>query len=250
MTQEDYPVDAARFRDVLLEQRAMQLTGGLYHLNQIHLAYNSNRIEGSQLSAEQTRYIYETQTVDGPVRVDDVAETVNHFRLFDLMLDTLREPLTLDRIKQFHGVLKQGTSDADRPWFAVGDWKRVANVVGGRATTQPSDVQDAMAALLAGYPNPAAMTFNDVCDFHHRFEVIHPFQDGNGRIGRIIMFRQCLAAGIMPFIVLDERKQSYYRGLAEYDAQPGFLRDTFRFFQDRYYDAYQQFVPLAGAGEP
>ncbi|MDR1998860.1 MAG: Fic family protein [Frankiaceae bacterium] len=238
---DEYAIDAARFRDALLEQRAMRLAGGLYHLNQIQLAYNSNRIEGSQLSSEQTRYLFETQTVDGPARADDVVETTNHFRIFDVMLDAVGSPLTAQRIREYHRILKSGTSDSALDWFGVGDWKRVPNVVGGTDTTPPELVGTAIDDLLAQYPGP--MAFADICDFHWRFEAIHPFQDGNGRVGRIIAFEQCLTHGIMPFIVLEDDKFFYYRGLREYAAEPGFLRDTFRAFQDRYHATYRQYIP-------
>jgi Fic family protein len=233
-------MDGRAFRDTLLEQRAMKLKGGLYHLTQVVMAYNSNRIEGSRLSAEQTRYLYETQAVTGEARVDDVVETTNHFRLFDRMLDSVGEPLTAARVREYHAILKTGTSDAAKGWFAVGDWKQVPNVVGLRETTPPDLVGAAVDDLLAAYPS--AMTFEDVCAFHHRFESIHPFQDGNGRIGRIVMFEQCLTHGIMPFVVLDEDKLYYYRGLAQYESEPGYLRDTFRHFQDRYRAAFAKYV--------
>jgi Fic family protein len=238
--QDEYAIDARRFRDALVEQRAMKLKGGLYHLTQISMAYNSNRIEGSQLSPEQTRYIYETRSVTGEARVDDVVQAVNHFRLFDRMLAAVHERLTAGRIREYHAILKTGTSDADKDWFAVGDWKRVPNVVGGNATTAPALVGAEVDGLLTSYPG--AMTFADICDFHYRFESIHPFQDGNGRVGRIILFQQCLANGIAPFIVLDDEKLRYYRGLREYETRPGFLRDTFRHFQDRYHATFAQFM--------
>ena len=241
---DEFAIDATRFREALLEQRAMKLKGGLYHLNQIVMAYNSNHIEGSELSIEQTRYIYETHTVAGDARVDDVTETVNHFRLFDAMLDAVGTPLTTKRIRRYHAILKAGTSDSDISWFAVGGWKKRANVVGGHDTTPPSRVGAAMKELLAAYQG--AMTFEDITDFHYRFESVHPFQDGNGRIGRIVMFEQCLANGIMPFIVLDDEKLLYYRGLAEYESEPGYLRDTFRHFQDRYYAAFAKFIAEPG----
>jgi Fic family protein len=241
VTNPDEPsVDAIAFRETLLEERTMKLKGGLYHLTQIAMAYNSNRIEGSQLSADQTRYLYETQTISGDARVDDVVETTNHFRLFDRMLDAVGEPLTASRIQRYHAILKAGTSDADREWFAVGGWKRRANVVGGHDTTPPDLVATEIDALLASYPGP--MTFEDITDFHHRFEAIHPFQDGNGRVGRIIMFEQSLANAIMPFVVLDDEKLYYYRGLSEYESQPGFLRETFRHFQDSYVAAFGKFA--------
>lgn len=244
---DEYAFDAAKFRSALLEQQAMRLAGGLYHLNQIQLAYNSNRIEGSLLSADQTRYLFETRTVDGPARVDDIVETTNHFRLFDRMLAAIGEPLSAARIREYHALLKAGTSDAEKSWFAVGDWKRLPNEVGGRETTPPSLVAAAVDELLMLFPG--RMTFDDVCEFHWRFESIHPFQDGNGRVGRMLMFEQCLANDIMPFIVLDDEKFFYYRGLAEYGTEPGFLRDTFRSFQDRYNATYRKYLPVAGIAD-
>ncbi|HMR49451.1 MAG TPA: Fic family protein [Arachnia sp.] len=238
---EEYLINARAFAEALREQRAMKLKGGLYHLNQIQMAYNTNRIEGSRLTEAQTRYIYETRTVLGDALVDDVIEMANHFRIFDAMLDRVGEPLTAEVLKDYHSVLKTGTADAEKSWFAGGDWKRVENEVGGRRTTSPANVARAMDDLLAA--TPSEMAFEDICDFHHRFESIHPFQDGNGRVGRLIMFGQCLANGIMPFIVTDEEKAFYYRGLAEYDETPGYLQDTFRHFQDLYYERYRPFLP-------
>ena len=242
---EDYPINAARFALALCEQRSLGLKGGLYHLTQILMAYNTNRIEGSQLSADQTRYIYETRTVSGDaVNVDDLVEMVNSFDLFDMMIDKLSLPLTADLLKQYHRVLKTGTAHSRMQWFAVGDWKRVPNAVGDTATTPPELVDAAVTELLARYPEASQMSFEDIVDFHHAFELIHPFQDANGRIGRLVMFSQCLQAGIMPFVVLDSHKAFYYRGLARYQAEPGFLRDTLRSFQDDYYGRFAQYVPL------
>lgn len=248
---DEYPIDPSRFAAALREQRAMQLKGGLYHLNQVLMAYNTNRIEGSSLDEDQTRYIYETQTVSGAaVPVDDVIETSNSFRLFDEMLDRYDEQITSQTLKDYHRILKTGTLHASATWFAVGDWKRVANVVGGQSTTPPEHVALAVEDLLENTPPPGKMSFNDIVDFHHRFESIHPFQDGNGRVGRIAMFQQCLQNNIMPFIVLDSQKEFYYRGLSEYEDEPGFLRDTFRAFQDSYYERFAEFVPVAEPAEP
>lgn len=244
---DEYPVDPARFADALREQRAIRLKGGLYHLNQVLMAYNTNRIEGSLLDEDQTRYIYETRSVTGEaVRVDDVIETVNSFELFDAMIDGYDQPITAETLRTYHRILKAGTADARREWFAVGAWKRVANVVGSRATTRPEHVERAIEGLLNWTPPPGSMTFEDVCDFHHAFESIHPFQDGNGRVGRIVMFQQCLQNGIMPFIVLDAQKEFYYRGLAEYEDEPGYLRATFRSFQDAYYARFADLLPPPG----
>ena len=245
---DEYAIDAPSFARTLRDQRRTQMKGGLYHLNQVLMAYNSNRIEGSRLDEEQTRFIYETRTITGEnVAVDDVVEAVNSFELFDEMIDRLGEPLTAETMKDYHRVLKQGTADARRPSFAVGDYKRVPNVVGGRETVAPEHVALAVDDLIAR--TPARMTFDDIADFHHRFEAIHPFQDGNGRVGRILMFQQCLDNGIMPFIVLDSTKAFYYRGLSEYEQEPGFLRETFRFLQDDYYERFARFVEIVAGGE-
>ena len=237
---DEYSVDATRFRAALVQERERKLKGGLYHLTQIQLAYNSNRIEGSKLTIDQTRYIFETKTIDGAARIDDAIETSNHFRLFDYMIDHLDNPLTVERIKEYHRILKEGTSDAAKG-YAVGDWKTRANEVGGNATSPPNKVTADMDDLLAS--TPEHMTFDDICDFHYQFEAIHPFQDGNGRIGRLILFEQCLRNNIMPFIVLDDEKLFYYRGLKEYDTEPGFLRSTFRHFQDEYYTGHEKYLP-------
>lgn len=241
---DEYAIDPRRFTQTLREQRQTRLKGGLYHQNQILMAYNSNRIEGSQLDLEQTRYIYETRTVAGDnIAVDDVVETVNSFAMFDKMLDRLDDPITASTMKDYHRTLKQGTADASRRSFAVGNFKRLPNVVGGQDTVDPAHVETAIEELLA--QTPTSLDFNDITDFHYRFERIHPFQDGNGRVGRILMFQQCLQNGIMPFIVLDSKKLFYYRGLSEYEEQPGFLRDTFRSLQDDYYARFAKFVEAA-----
>ena len=245
-TTDEYPIQPTLFAQALRQQRALRIKGGLYHLNQVLMAYNTNRIEGSSLDEDQTRYIYETQTVSGAaVPVDDVIETSNSFRLFDEMLDRYDQPITAQTLKDYHRILKTGTRQAGADWFAVGDWKRVANVVGNHRTTPPEHVSLAIEDLLGRTPAPGHMSFNDVVTFHHRFESIHPFQDGNGRVGRIVMFQQCLQNNIMPFIVLDSQKVFYYRGLSEYEEEPGFLRDTFRSFQDSYYERFAELVPAA-----
>lgn len=241
--QGEYAIDPAQFASTLREQRRTRMKGGLYHLNQVLMAYNSNRIEGSHLDEEQTRCIYETRTIAGDaLPVDDIVETVNSFELFDAMIDRFDEPITAAVMKDYHRILKRGTAEARRPSFAVGDWKRMPNVVGGRETVAPERVGPAIEDLLAR--TPESMTLNDVADFHHRFESIHPFQDGNGRVGRMLMFQQCLRNGLMPFIVLDATKLFYYRGLNEYEHQPGFLRETLRSLQDDYYARFAPFVEL------
>ena len=191
----------------------------------------------------RSAYIYETRTITGEnVAVDDVVEAVNSFELFDEMIDRLGEPITAEMMKDYHRILKRGTADARRPLFAVGEYKRVPNAVGGRETVAPEHVALAVEDLIAR--TPARMTFDDIADFHHRFESIHPFQDGNGRVGRILMFQQCLDNGIMPFIVLDS-KAFYYRGLSEYEQETGFLRETFRSLQDDY-DRFARLVEVVG----
>ena len=241
----EYPIRAHELIEALREQRRMQLKGGLYHLTQIAMAYNTNRIEGSQLTEDQTRYIFETKTVSGEaLSIDDITETVNHFRAFDTMIDGFEEPITPEVLKTYHRILKSGTSDAAKSWFVVGGWKTLSNEVGGMPTSAPKDVDDDVTELLdAGAGSSRKMTFDDICDFHHRFESIHPFQDGNGRVGRLVLFQQCMQNGIMPFVVLDSQKEFYYRGLKCYDDEPGFLRDTFRSFQDAYAGRFSPFVP-------
>lgn len=221
----------------LREQKAMQLKGGIYHRTQIDLTYNSNHIEGSRLSHEQTRYIFETNTIGithDAVNVDDILETVNHFRCIDIIINTVDEPLSEPYIKQLHATLKSGTSDSRKEWFAVGDYKRLPNEVGGIDTCLPENVPGAMASLLADYNGKQTKTLKDILDFHVRFERIHPFQDGNGRVGRLLMFKECLANGIVPFIITDELKMFYYRGLREWDHINEYLTDTCLAAQDNY----------------
>ncbi|QUY63433.1 Fic family protein [Gulosibacter molinativorax] len=184
------------------------------------------------------------------VPVDDVVETMNSFELFDEMIDSLDAPISAERIKRYHGILKRGTAQSNLDWFVVGGWKRVPNVVGLQQTTAPEHVELAMSELLEQTPSRGAMSFADIVDFHHRFESIHPFQDGSGRVGRIVMFQQCLQNGIMPFIGLDAQKELYYRGLREYETQPGFLRETLRSFQDSYYAKFAELVPVVGREGP
>lgn len=245
---DEYSVDTKALRELLLAQRQTGMKGGIYHATQIDLAYNSNRIEGSQLSHEQTRYIFETQTVDGVALVDDIIETSNHFRLFDHMLDNLDAPLSGEKLKGYHRILKSGTSDARQDWFAVGDWKRLGNTVGSNETTAPEKVDAAVGELLQAYPHGRPMGFEDIVEFHWRLERIHPFQDGNGRVGRMVMFEQCLQNGILPFIVLDRDKFYYYRGLQEYGSEPGYLRDSCRSWQDHYFATYRSLF-ADGAGD-
>lgn len=221
----------------LREQKAARINGGIYHRTQIDLTYNSNHIEGSRLSKEQTRYIFETNTIgvtDVAVRVDDIIETTNHFRCIDFIIDRATEPLTESMIKQIHRILKSGTSDAQKDRFAVGEYKRLPNEVGGVETTEPEAVGVAVRDLLGEYRSKESITMEDILDFHQRFESIHPFQDGNGRVGRLIMFKECLRCRIVPFIITDELKMFYYRGLSQWPQTPGYLLDTCLTAQDQY----------------
>lgn len=229
---------------VLREQRQMRLTGGIYHRTQIDLTYNSNHIEGSRLTREQTRHIFETNTIgiaDGSINVDDIVETVNHFRCIDMIIDRAGERLSESFVKELHGCLKSGTSDSRRDWFAVGGYKRLPNEVGGIETVAPEDVHRAMSSLLREYNARRTKSFEDIIDFHQRFETIHPFQDGNGRVGRLIMFKECMANGHVPFIITDDLKLFYYRGLQQWPTVRGYLLDTCLTAQDRYRELMRYF---------
>lgn len=236
-----------RILDLLAEEKEMNLKGGLYHKTQVKLAYNSNRIEGSRLSEEQTRYIFETNTIlnegEEPLLVDDIMETVNHFQCFDHMLDHADEKLSETLIKEYHRLLKMNTSDARKEWFRAGDYKLRPNEVGDMQTTEPAMVEQEMKKLLSEYQEKKAIVFEDIIDFHHAFESIHPFQDGNGRVGRMIMFKECLKHDIMPFIIDEQHKWYYYRGLKEYRTEKGYLLDTCRSAQDAYESAVNYFFP-------
>ncbi|MGM9635595.1 MAG: Fic family protein [Candidatus Avispirillum sp.] len=223
--------------DVLKAEKSAKLHGGIYHRIQIDLTYNSNHIEGSRLTHDQTRYIFETNTIgisDATVKVDDVIETANHFKCIDMIIDSAAYMPSESFIKQLHAVLKNGTSDSRLDWFNVGDYKRLPNEVGGIETTSPEEVSEQMKALLADYNSKAEKTFDDLLDFHYHFECIHPFQDGNGRIGRLILFKECLRNNIVPFIIEDDIKMFYYRGLREWETERGYLRDTCLSAQDRF----------------
>lgn len=221
----------------LREQQQMHVKGGIYHHTQIDLTYNSNHIEGSRLTHDQTRYIFETNTIglEGEsIRVDDIMETVNHFRCIDLIIERAEVKLTETLIKELHLILKAGTSDSRKEWFAVGEYKRLPNEVGGRETTAPENVHREIKALLKEYNSKKTKRFEDIVDLHQRFESIHPFQDGNGRVGRLIMFKECLANGHVPFIITEELKLFYYRGLREWDNVREYLLDTCLTAQDNY----------------
>ena len=222
---------------ILREQKAAKLTGGIYHKVQIDLTYNSNHMEGSRLTHDQTRYIFETNTIgvtDAAVNVDDVIETANHFRCIDLVIDQAGAALTEKLIKELHFTLKTGTSDSRKDWFAVGEYKRLPNEVGGNDTTLPENVAGEMRTLLADYNALPFKTFEDIVAFHVAFERIHPFQDGNGRVGRLLLFKECLKHGIVPFIIEDDLKYFYYRGLSQWDREKGYLLDTCLTAQDRF----------------
>lgn len=222
---------------ILREQKEMKLKGGIYHRTQIDLTYNSNHIEGNRLTHDQTRYIFETNTIgfEGEsVKVDDIVETTNHFRCIDMIIDKAEERLTEGFIKELHRILKSGTSDSLKSWFAVGDYKKIPNEVGGIETVAPENTKHEIARLLKEYNAIKKKTFDDILDFHQRFESIHPFQDGNGRVGRLIMFKECLANGIVPFIITDELKMFYYRGLQQWPHIKEYLRDTCLAAQDEY----------------
>ncbi len=223
--------------DILKEEKSIKYSGGIYHKTQIDLTYNSNHMEGSRLTHDQTRYIFETNTLgieDDVVNVDDVIETANHFRCIDTIIDNANLMLTESLIKNLHGMLKAGSSDSRNEWFAVGDYKKMPNEVGGMQTALPEEVQEKMKKLLSEYNKKETKTFKDILDFHVKFERIHPFQDGNGRVGRLIMFKECLKYNIVPFIIEDNLKMFYYRGLKEWDKEKGYLTDTCLTAQDRY----------------
>ena len=221
----------------LREEKESKVSGGIYHRTQIDLTYNSNHIEGSKLTHEQTRYIFETNTIgitDESVNVDDIVETTNHFRCIDLIIDRAEEKLSEAFIKEIHRILKTGTSDSRKSWFNVGDYKKLPNEVGGNATCPPEEVHARMKALLASYNAKKEKSLEDIIDLHQKFETNHPFQDGNGRVGRLMMFKECLANGIVPFIITEELKLFYYRGLKEWGYVNGFLTDTCLTAQDYY----------------
>ena len=223
--------------DILRAEKSARLSGGIYHRVQIDLTYNSNHIEGSRLTHDETRYIFETNTIglsDKAVNVDDIIETANHFRCIDRMIDNAHLSLSEKYIKELHFLLKSGTSDSRLDWFRVGEYKKLANEVGGIDTTEPSAVPKEMKALLDSYNSKREKSLEDILSFHVAFERIHPFQDGNGRVGRLIMFSECLKHNIVPFIIDEEHKLFYYRGLKEWDNEQGFLTDTCLSAQDKF----------------
>lgn len=221
----------------LREEKNIKLKGGIYHQTQIKLTYNSNHMEGSRLTEEQTRYIYETNTIGvekTPANIDDIIETVNHFQCFDYILDCADEVLTENIIKEIHKILKTNTSDSRLSWFNVGEYKSKPNMVGDLQTTSPNQVSTEIKKLLTWYNKKTDINVNDIIEFHYRFEQIHPFQDGNGRVGRLIIFKECLKHNIVPFIIDETHKFYYYRGLREFENEPGYLTDTCLSAQDNY----------------
>lgn len=222
---------------ILQEEKKSKYSGGIYHKTQIDLTYNSNRMEGSRLTHDQTRYIFETNTIsveNETLNVDDVIETANHFRCIDMIIDNAKSALSEKFIKELHLILKSGTSDSRLEWFSVGDYKKRPNEAGGMPTAMPEEAADKMKALLTEYNGKEEKTFEDVLDFHVKFERIHPFQDGNGRVGRLIMFKECLKYNIVPFIIEDNLKMFYYRSLKEWNNEKGYLTDTCLTAQDKY----------------
>ena len=248
LKENDFDISKINILEILREQKSMKLKGNLYHNTQITFAYNTNHIEGSKLTEEQTRYIYETNTLlaekDSITDLDDILETANHFKLVDYMLDVADKKLTEEMIKEFHKILKDGTSDSRKAWFNVGEYKKLSNEVGGLKTTEPKNVERDMKKLLEWYDALKEITIKEIIEFHARFEKIHPFQDGNGRIGRIIAFKECLKNNIVPFIILDRDKLFYYRGLNHYqtDKEKGYLIDTCLNAQDQYITIVEYYI--------
>lgn len=248
LKEDKFDVSKINILEVLREQKSMKLKGNLYHNTQIVFAYNTNHIEGSKLTEDQTRYIYETNTLltekESITNLDDIIETSNHFKLVDCMLDVADKDLTEEIIKKFHKILKEGTSDSRKNWFAVGDYKELTNEVGGLNTTAPKNVVRDMRKLLDWYGNLQKVTINEIIEFHAKFEKIHPFQDGNGRVGRIIAFKECLKNNIVPFIILDKDKLFYYRGLFQYQTnkEKGYLINTCLNAQDQYIEMIKYYL--------
>jgi len=246
--EEELDISKLNILEILREQKEMKLKGNLYHNTQIAFTYNSNHIEGSRLTEEQTRYIFETKSMlveaNTVIKVDDVIETTNHFKLIDYMIDVTEETLTEELMKEFHKILKTGTSEAQKEWFNVGDYKKISNEAGTLKTVAPRYVESHMKKLLAWYNSIKEVTVKDIIEFHARFEKIHPFQDGNGRIGRLIMVKECLKNNIIPIIILEKDRLFYYRGLREYqtNGEKGFLIDTCLNAQDQYKSMIRKYI--------
>ena len=246
LKEDEFDVSKINVLEVLREQKEMKLKGNLYHNTQIIFAYNTNHIEGSKLTEDQTRYIYETNTLltekESITNLDDIIETANHFKLVDYMLDVADKELTEEMIKEFHKILKEGTSDSRKDWFNVGEYKKLANEAGNMKTSLPKNVQKDMVKLMQWYNSLEKITIENIIEFHYRFECIHPFQDGNGRVGRIIVFKECLKNNIVPFIILDKDKLFYYRGIKEYKNEKGYLIDTCLNAQDQYKEMIKYYL--------
>ena len=246
LKEDEFDFSKINVLEVLREQEEMQLKGNLYHNTQIIFAYNTNHIEGSKLTEDQTRYIYETNTLltekESITNLDDIIETANHFKLVDYMLDVADKELTEEMSKEFHKILKEGTSDSRKDWFNVGEYKKLANEAGNMKTSLPKNVQKDMVKLMQWYNSLEKITIENIIEFHYRFECIHPFQDGNGRVGRIIVFKECLKNNIVPFIILDKDKLFYYRGLKEYKNEKGYLIDTCLNAQDQYKEMIKYYL--------
>ncbi len=246
LKEDEFDFSKINVLEVLREQEEMQLKGNLYHNTQIIFAYNTNHIEGSKLTEDQTRYIYETNTLltekESITNLDDIIETANHFKLVDYMLDVADKELTEEMIKEFHKILKEGTSDSIKDWFNVGEYKKLANEAGNMKTSLPKNVQKDMVKLMQWYNSLEKITIENIIEFHYRFECIHPFQDGNGRVGRIIVFKECLKNNIVPFIILDKDKLFYYRGIKEYKNEKGYLIDTCLNAQDQYKEMIKYYL--------
>ncbi len=229
--------DAKTLLEYLKREKADGVKGGIYHKIQVEMTYNSNHIEGSALTHEQTRYIYETNTVgteNSSINVNDIIETVNHFKCIDMVIDSASRSLSEAFIKRLHMTLKSGTSDSRKEWFAVGEYKKLPNEVGGRETAKPEEVEGKIKGLIKRFNAIENKTFDNILEFHYEFEAIHPFQDGNGRVGRLILLKQCLDNNIVPFMIDDELKMFYYRGLHEWENERGYLRDTCLAAQDKF----------------
>ncbi len=229
--------DGSALLRILKEEKSAKRSGGIYHKTQIELTYNSNHIEGSTLTHDQTRYIFETNTIGfgtGSANVDDIVETSNHFKCVDYVIDNAKKPLSESMIKELHYILKNGTSDSRKEWFRVGEYKKIPNEVGGLETCPPEKVKEEIKKLISAYNEIDKKSFEQILEFHKNFESIHPFQDGNGRIGRLIMFKECLANDIVPFIIDELHKKFYYRGLKNWDNEKGYLIDTCLSCQDTY----------------
>ena len=246
LKEDEFDFSKINVLEVLREQEEMQLKGNLYHNTQIIFAYNTNHIEGSKLTEDQTRYIYETNTLltekESITNLDDIIETANHFKLVDYMLDVADKELTEEMIKEFHKILKEGTSDSRKDWFNVGEYKKLANEAGNMKTSLPKNVQKDMVKLMQWYNSLEKITIENIIEFHYRFECIHPFQDGNGRVGRIIVFKECLKNNIVPFIILDKDKLFYYIGIKEYKNEKGYLIDTCLNAQDQYKEMIKYYL--------